>query len=109
MRFGSLRQVTPFSREFGYDRGQPIDRYYIEQFLSAHASDVRGHVLEIADDTYTRFTVIALDRSTGAVRGTFTPAVQVSALSSPVGSLFLQYEVGSRFPQQQGLIGLPTF
>jgi SAM-dependent methyltransferase len=54
VRFGSLRRVTPFSREFGYDRGQPIDRYYIERFLSAHASDVRGHVLEIADDTYTR-------------------------------------------------------
>jgi SAM-dependent methyltransferase len=54
VRFGSLRRVTPFSRQFGYDRGQPIDRYYIERFLSAHASDIRGHVLEIADDTYTR-------------------------------------------------------
>jgi SAM-dependent methyltransferase len=35
------------------DRGLPIDRYYIERFLSAHASDVRGHVLEIGSDTYT--------------------------------------------------------
>jgi SAM-dependent methyltransferase len=39
---------------FGLDRGLPIDRYYIERFLSAHASDVRGHVLEIGTDTYTR-------------------------------------------------------
>jgi glycosyltransferase involved in cell wall biosynthesis len=54
VRFGSLRRVTPLSREFGFDRGLPIDRYYIERFLSAHASDIRGHVLEIADDTYTR-------------------------------------------------------
>ena len=54
VRFGALRRVTPFSREFGYDRGQPIDRYYIERFLQAHAGDVSGHVLEIADDTYTR-------------------------------------------------------
>jgi SAM-dependent methyltransferase len=54
VRLGSLRRVTPLSREFGYDRGQPIDRYYIQRFLSAHASDIRGHVLEIADDTYTR-------------------------------------------------------
>jgi SAM-dependent methyltransferase len=54
VRLGSLRRVTPLSREFGYDRGLPIDRYYIERFLSAHASDIRGHVLEIADDTYTR-------------------------------------------------------
>jgi SAM-dependent methyltransferase len=54
VRLGSLRRVTPLSREFGYDRGLPIDRYYIEQFLSAHASDIHGHILEIADDTYTR-------------------------------------------------------
>jgi glycosyltransferase involved in cell wall biosynthesis len=54
VRFGSLRRVTPLSREFGYDRGLPIDRYYIERFLSANASDIRGRVLEIADDTYTR-------------------------------------------------------
>jgi SAM-dependent methyltransferase len=54
VRFGSLRRVTPVSREFGYDRGLPIDRYYIERFLAAHASDIRGNVLEIADDAYTR-------------------------------------------------------
>ncbi len=53
VRFGSLRRVTPLSRKFGYDRGLPVDRYYIEGFLSAHASDVCGRVLEIADNTYT--------------------------------------------------------
>ena len=42
------------SRDFGFDRGTPIDRYYIESFLSTHASDIRGHVLEVADNTYTR-------------------------------------------------------
>ncbi len=51
---GSLRRLEPISRVFGTDRGQPIDRYYIEQFLSAHASDIRGHVLEVGDDAYTR-------------------------------------------------------
>jgi glycosyltransferase involved in cell wall biosynthesis/SAM-dependent methyltransferase len=51
--FGSLRGTRPISRRFGLDRGLPIDRYYIERFLSAHASDVRGHVLEIGSDTYT--------------------------------------------------------
>jgi len=54
VRFGTLRRLTPISREFGYDRGQPIDRYYIEKFLSGRASDIGGHVLEIGDDTYTR-------------------------------------------------------
>jgi glycosyltransferase involved in cell wall biosynthesis len=54
VRFGSLRRVTPISRHFGFDRGLPIDRYYIENFLARHADDIRGHVLEIGDDTYTR-------------------------------------------------------
>jgi SAM-dependent methyltransferase len=31
----------------------PVDRYYIEQFLQAHASDIRGHVLEVGDRSYT--------------------------------------------------------
>jgi glycosyltransferase involved in cell wall biosynthesis len=54
VRFGSLRQLTPISRAFGFDRGLPIDRYYLERFLSAHAGDIQGDVLEIGDDTYTR-------------------------------------------------------
>jgi glycosyltransferase involved in cell wall biosynthesis len=54
VKFGDLRRVTPISREFGYDRGLPIDRYYIENFLACRAGDIRGHVLEIGDDCYTR-------------------------------------------------------
>ena len=49
-----LRRVTPISREFGFERGQPIDRYYIEDFLARQAEDIRGCVLEISDDPYTR-------------------------------------------------------
>jgi len=54
VRLGGLRRVTPISQEWGYDRGLPIDRYYIEGFLGRHAADIRGRVLEIGDDTYTR-------------------------------------------------------
>ena len=54
VQFGTLRRVTPLSRMWGYDRGQPIDRYYIETFLAHRAGDVRGRVLEIEDSTYTR-------------------------------------------------------
>ena len=54
VRFGSLRRVKPISRVFGFDRGQCIDRYYIENFLARHAADIRGHVLEVGDDTYVR-------------------------------------------------------
>ena len=46
--------VNPVSREWGYDRGTPIDRYYIERFLALHGQDVKGRVLEIGDNSYTR-------------------------------------------------------
>lgn len=54
VRFGDLKRPTPISRLFGLDRGSPVDRYYMEHFLSTNASDIRGHVLEIGDDRYTR-------------------------------------------------------
>lgn len=52
--FGSLRRLTPISRDFGYNRGLPVDRYYIEKFLAKNAADVKGRVLEIGDNSYTR-------------------------------------------------------
>jgi SAM-dependent methyltransferase len=52
IRFGALRRSTPVGRVFGFDRGQPIDRFYIERFLAAHAGDIRGTVLEVAGNDY---------------------------------------------------------
>lgn len=64
VRFGSLRRLTPISTDFGLDRGQPVDRHYIESFLEAHAADIRGRVLEILDDSYTqRFGAGRVERS----------------------------------------------
>src|SRR5690348_17021256 len=54
VRFGDLRRIEPLSRIFGSDRGLPVDRYYIEQFLAAHAADIQGRVLEIGHNVYTR-------------------------------------------------------
>ena len=54
VRWGSLRRTTPFSRSWGYDRGTPIDRVYIERFLAVHAKNVRGACLEVLNDDYTR-------------------------------------------------------
>jgi glycosyltransferase involved in cell wall biosynthesis/SAM-dependent methyltransferase len=54
VHFGHLRRVTPMSRSLGRDRGLPIDRVYIERFLAANADDIRGRVLEIDNDRYTR-------------------------------------------------------
>jgi SAM-dependent methyltransferase len=47
------RRVRPVSDNWGFDRGTPIDRYYITQFLAEHAADVRGRVLEVQDSAYT--------------------------------------------------------
>lgn len=54
INFGDFRRLDPFTRSFGYDRGQPIDRYYIEKFLKKNESSIAGHVVEIGDDRYTR-------------------------------------------------------
>ncbi|BAK35721.1 hypothetical protein MLP_27070 [Microlunatus phosphovorus NM-1] len=53
VRFGSLRRTEPVSRLYGWDRGRPIDRYYIETFLTAHGSLITGAVLEIGERVYT--------------------------------------------------------
>ena len=50
---GDLKRTEPISRRFGGDRGTPVDRYYIENFLKTNAADVRGRVLEIGDRVYT--------------------------------------------------------
>jgi SAM-dependent methyltransferase len=52
--FGDLARTVPLSRQFGFDRGTPIDRYYIEQFLGQNADSIHGRTLEIGDDDYTR-------------------------------------------------------
>lgn len=49
---GDFASLFPFSTEFGYDRGGPIDRYYIEGFLEREAASIRGRVLEIGDNAY---------------------------------------------------------
>lgn len=51
---GSFRTTEPVSRWFGFDRGTPVDRYYIENFLDRHGADIRGRVLEVGDDSYSR-------------------------------------------------------
>lgn len=50
---GDLRRLSPIDAGFGGGRGKPIDRHYIEGFLERHADDVHGHVLEVAESTYT--------------------------------------------------------
>lgn len=53
INLGSLNRTKPFSTQFGYDRGGPVDRYYIENFLEKNKSRIRGRALEIGDNEYT--------------------------------------------------------
>ena len=63
--------TTPISNDFGLSRGTPIDRYYIESFLQENNTDIRGVVLEIAENAYTKqvnhgvtsFEVLHVDES----------------------------------------------
>jgi hypothetical protein len=41
-----FRRTTALSNRYGYDRGTPIDRFYIERFLDEYRHEVRGRVLE---------------------------------------------------------------
>ena len=54
VRFGDLKRLSPIGRNFGYERGTPVDRYYIESFLARNAGDIRGRVLELATNDYTK-------------------------------------------------------
>ena len=54
VRFGDLRRLTPISQHYGYDRGGPVDRYYIEKFLENCRGDIKGRVLEIKGNGYTK-------------------------------------------------------
>lgn len=50
---GDFDRMTPFSNDFGFERGGAIDRFYIENFISASSDQIRGTVLEIGDNEYT--------------------------------------------------------
>jgi SAM-dependent methyltransferase len=50
---GSLGSTEPVSSAWGYERGSPVDRWYIERFLADHRGDITGRVLEVKDSGYT--------------------------------------------------------
>jgi SAM-dependent methyltransferase len=54
VRWGNLPKAAPLSTQSALDRGLPIDRYYIGEFLRERAADVRGDVMEMSRSSYTR-------------------------------------------------------
>ena len=61
----------PVSRDFGFSRGTPIDRYYIAAFLKKYSTDIKGVALEIAESKYakqfdngvTSFEILHVDKA----------------------------------------------
>lgn len=53
VQWGDLRRTNPISRQYGFDRGGPVDRYYIEKFLQRHSQVITGRVMEVGDNEYT--------------------------------------------------------
>jgi hypothetical protein len=45
--------VQPLSQIWGFDRGIPIHRYYLKEFLQQCSADIRGHCLESQGNSYT--------------------------------------------------------
>lgn len=69
MRYGFMRHASPLvrwirpaahilrapiSRDYGFDRGTPIDRHFIESFLERHRRSIHGCVLEIKNSNYSK-------------------------------------------------------
>jgi SAM-dependent methyltransferase len=52
-KLGAFRRTTPIDANWGFERGTPIDRVYVERFIGGNARDIRGRVLEIAAPDYT--------------------------------------------------------
>jgi hypothetical protein len=60
--FDDLSRTKPVSSVFATDRGTPVDRYYIEKFLDKNRIYIRGRILEISENTYSRRFADDLDR-----------------------------------------------
>lgn len=92
VRWGELRRTSPFSRCFGYDRGTPVDRYYIEAFLSSWSADIKGHVLEIKDSGYTtRF---------GGSRVTASDVLDIDP-GNPAATIIADLDAAAELPDEQ--------
>jgi SAM-dependent methyltransferase len=71
---GGAGRATPIARDWGFSRGTPVDRYYINAFLEMCAADVRGAVLDVQEPdnarrigagSITRLDVIDVDGRNG--------------------------------------------
>jgi SAM-dependent methyltransferase len=79
-------RAQPLSAHWGYDRGTPVDRWYIERWLSGQARDIRGSVLEAMDSRYTaRFGTGVTESHILDVDSSNPEATLVADLEQPSG------------------------
>ena len=64
VRWGNIRRRAPFSTEFALERGLPVDRHYIAEFVGTHARDIHGDVMEMSRSTYTSAYGTAISSTT---------------------------------------------
>jgi hypothetical protein len=72
-----LNCKKPIDRDFGFNYGKPIDRYYIENFIKKYRYLIRGEVLEVGEDSYTskyasenyHLTVLNVVDKSGCLKG----------------------------------------
>jgi hypothetical protein len=78
----------PLSDQYGFDRGTPVDRRYIEAFLNARRDAIHGRVLEVQDNTYTtRFGADRVAESVVVDIDARNPSATLIADLQQVGSL----------------------
>jgi glycosyltransferase involved in cell wall biosynthesis len=92
VRFGDLRRLHPISPNFGFDRGKPVDRRYIEDFLSRNAEAIQGRVLEIGDNAYTK--------QYGGARVTHSDILHIDG-SNPRATLIGDLAEGDHLPSEK--------
>ena len=72
--FGDTARSAPVSRQFGFDRGTPIDRHYIARFLSGHAAELKGACLEVGGTKY--LDIFAQPGAEKVALATYNPAAK---------------------------------
>lgn len=53
VNWGDLKNFKPVSEDWGFDRGKPVDRFYIENFLEKNRVEIKGVCLEFLNNGYT--------------------------------------------------------
>lgn len=89
--------VDPISKQFATERGTPIDRYYIADFMKKHQHLIKGDVLEIEDSAYTQEfggvsvkNAIVMDVSSDAENVTFNANLETGeGIRSDIADCFI--------------------